>query len=339
MPTVFITTGPILDRPEFYVDTLCEAGFEIRYVKNHRLQLGLCSNQETIDELRGAHVLFAGVQRYSEQVLAGLPELRVIALRGVGIDCVDVAAATARGIAVAITPTANHEAVAEHALAFIFALAKSVVANHRLIRRGGWEQKPTGPIRGKTLGILGLGRIGRSLALRALALQMKVLATEKYPEQAFLQEHRIELVDLDTLLAHSDYLSLNCPLTEETRGLFHRGTLAKMKPGSVLINTARGALVVEADLAEALRCGPLRAAGLDVFEQEPTPSDNPLQKLDNVLLSPHIAGADELAIENVHVEAAQNVIRLYRGQWPEGAVINDELRERWLGASGIPVKS
>ena len=328
MPTVLIS--PEAMRKNACVDMFREAGFEIRYPKNtRRLPRGWCTEQETVDELSGAHAVVACLENYTERVLAGLPELRVIARWGVGIDCVDVAAATARGIAVAITPTANHEAVAEHALAFIFALAKSVVANHRLIRRGGWEQKPTGPIRGKTLGILGLGRIGRSLALRALALQMKVLATEKYPEQAFLQEHRIELVDLDTLLAHSDYLSLNCPLTEETRGLFHRGTLAKMKPGSVLINTARGALVVEADLAEALRCGPLRAAGLDVFEQEPTPSDNPLRKLDNVLLSSHVAGADELAFERMGTEATQNIISLYQGQWPEGAVVNHQLKTSW----------
>ena len=106
-----------------------------------------------------------------------------------------------------------------------------MVTNHRLIRQGEWEQQPTEPIRGKTLGIVGLGRIGRSLALRARALQMKVLATEKYPEQAFLQEHGVELVELDTLLAHSDYLSLNCPLTEETRGLYSQGNAGQDEAG------------------------------------------------------------------------------------------------------------
>lgn len=327
MPIVWVRTD--FNTGELHFDMLRQASFEIRYPKDSRLSFGLCSERETIDELQGAHAVFSGAHQFTEQVLAGLTELRVVAMMGVGYDHIDVAAATARDIVVAITPTANHEAVAEHVLALIFATAKSVVTNHISVREGNWMKDLSQPIRGKTLGILGLGRIGRSLALRAAALQMTIIATEIYPDHAFVEEHGIELVDLDTLLARSDYLSLNCPLNDETRGLFHKGTFEKMKPGSVLINTARGGLVVESDLLAALRSGHLGAAGLDVFEQEPAASGNPLFQLDNVILSPHIAGGDRLSIEKVYTEAARNIIQLYQGQWPEGAVVNDELRERW----------
>ena len=327
MPTILITTDLWLDVSD-PLEMLREAGFEVRCASNPRLHLGLCSEQETIDELRDAHAVLANLEQYTEQVLAGLPSLRVINILGVGFDNVDIAAATAQGIVVAVTPTASHEAVAEHALALLLCVARSVVKNHRSLRAGRWEPQSSLPIRGKTLGILGLGRIGRSLARRALALKMKVIATEKAPDEAFLGKYGIELVDLDTLLRRSDYLSLNCPLTQETLGLLDKKNLAKMKPGSVLINTARGGLVVESDLMEALRSGPLRAAGLDVFEQEPINADNPLLKMDNVILSPHIA-TDALAIENIYTESTDNIIKLYRGEWPQGAVVNEELREGW----------
>lgn len=328
MPTVLIRTDLISDTSEF-INVLRQAGFEIRYPENPTQSWGLGSEQETIDRLRGAHAVFAGAHRFTDRVLAALPELRVISLLGVGYDRIDVAAATSRDVAVTITPTANHEAVAEHALALLLATAKSIVLNHSMVREGGWELKPPEPVRGKTLGILGLGRIGRSLALRAAPLQMKIIATETYPNTAFVRQQGIELVDFDTLLARSDYLSLNCPLTGETRGLFHKETFDKMKPGSALINTARGGLVVEADLLAALRSGHLRGAGLDVLVEEPTSPDNPLLKLDNVTFSPHLAGGDKLAITTAYAEAARNVVALYRGEWPEGAVVNDELKGKW----------
>jgi phosphoglycerate dehydrogenase-like enzyme len=308
------------------------AGFEVRYPKNRYLARGLCGEQETIEELQAAAAVLAGGEHYCEAVLAALPNLRVIARVGVGYDRVDVAAATARGIPVTITPKSNHEAVAELALALLLALTKSIVVNDKHVRAGNWPRKLLTPLRGRTFGVFGLGRIGRSTAVRAAALGMKVIAADKYPDEEFAQQHNIRLVDFDTLLAESDYLSIHCPLTEETLGLFNKQVFDKMKRGAVLVNTARGKLVVESDLLEALRCGQLRGAGLDVYEQEPPSPDNPLFQLDNIVASPHLAGTDESSLEGMGIEAADCIIQLYRGQWPEGTVVNDELREGWKWA-------
>jgi len=327
--TVLITPEALLHQPGRYVDILKQAGLDIRYPNDQLLARGLSSEQETIDELRGMNAVVAGGERLTARVIDTLPELRVISRVGVGYDRVDVPAATTHGIPVTITPSANHEAVAEQALALLFAVQKAVVVNDRATRAGQWPREPRQPVRGNTLGIVGLGRIGRSMAVRSLAMGMPVIAMEMYPDEAFVRAHGIELVDLDTLLGRADVVSLHCPLTEETRGLFNVEMFAKMKPGSVLINTARGGLVVEADLLAALESGHLRGAGLDVFEQEPPSANNPLFRLDSVVVSPHIAGADVRSLLDMAIEAAENVVTLFRGDWPTGAVVNDELRASW----------
>jgi phosphoglycerate dehydrogenase-like enzyme len=254
----------------------------------------------------------------------------VIARTGVGYDRVDVAAATELGIAVTITPNSNHEAVAEFALALLFAVAKSIVSNDRQVRQGRWPRELVAPLRRCTLGILGLGRIGRSTAVRAAALGMKVIATENAPDLEFARRNSIRLVDFETLLRDSDFLSLHCPLGDETRGLLNRDAFAKMKKGSVLINTARGKLVVEADLVEALKSRHLAGAGLDVYELEPPAASNPLFQLEQVVLSPHVAGTDHASSAQMSVDAAECIVALFRGDWPEGCVVNEELRGRWV---------
>ena len=168
-----------------------------------------------------------------------------------------------------------------------------------------------------------------ALAVRAKALGMTVIATELQPDLDFVQLHQIELADFETLLARSDFLSIHCPLNDHTRGLFDQRVFQRMKPGSILINTSRGKVIVEKDLVAALRDGPLHGAGLDVYEQEPPLPDNPLFQLDNVVLSPHLAGTDETSLEAMGVEAAQCIVQLYRGEWPCGAVVNDGLRNSW----------
>jgi phosphoglycerate dehydrogenase-like enzyme len=312
-----------------WVGLLEDAGFSVQYPEDPTFTRGLCGAEETIRVLNSASAVIAGGEYFTEPVLDRLPNLRVIARAGVGYDRVDVAAATARRIPLTITPTANHESVAETTLALLFAVAKGIVANDARTRAGQWAKQATEPIRGKTLGIFGLGRIGRSTAIRARALGMIVLATEKFPNDSFVRQHGIELVDFDALLARSDYVSIHCPLNAETNRLFDRTVFSRMKPGSVLLNTARGGLVVEADLLEALRSGQLGGAGLDVFEQEPASAANPLFQLDNVVVSPHLGGADKLSQHNMAIEAADCIVKLSRGEWPAGAVVNDELRENW----------
>jgi len=312
-----------------YVTILKDAGFEIHYPKNPLLARGLVTDEETISEFRGMNAIIAGGENFSPAVIAASPDLRVIARAGVGYDRVNVPAATRQRVALTITPTANHEAVAEHVFALMLASAKHVVRDDKSLRAGKWSRQLTQPIRGKTLGLLGLGRIGRSTAIRGVAMGMKVIACEMFPNQEFVRTNKIELVDLNTLLARSDYLSLHCPLNDETRGLVNAAFLEKMKPGSTLVNSARGGLVVERDLVAALQSGHLRAAALDVFEQEPPPADNPLFALDNVVVTPHLAGTDASSLENMGIESAQNIVALYQGTWPEGAVVNNELRETW----------
>ncbi|MBI1899509.1 MAG: phosphoglycerate dehydrogenase [Planctomycetes bacterium] len=329
MPVVLITPETYIQNPGSYVGILQKAGFEVRYPRNKLLARGLCSEDETVAELKGAQAVIAGSEHFTARVIESLPELRVIARAGVGYDRVDVAAATRRGVALTITPTSNHEAVAEHAFALMFAVAKNIVVNDRDTRQGGWARRPTTPLRGQTLGVVGLGRIGRSTAVRGLALSMKILAAETMPDMGFVQKHGVELVPLDQLLAWSDFVTIHCPLSDATRGMCNAEFFAHMKPGSVFINTSRGGLVVERDLVAALKAGRPAAAGLDVFEQEPTPKDNPLLAMDNVVVSPHLAGNDWLSLEMMGVESAESIIRLSRSEWPEGKVVNADLKPRW----------
>ncbi len=328
MPVVLITPEEMLHNQAPYVELLCQAGFDVVYPEDPKFTRGLCSEEETIRQLSVCDAVLAGGEHFTKQVVSALPRLRVIARAGVGYDRIDFAAVTACGILVTITPTANYEAVAEQALALLLAVAKSVVANDRRVR-DGWERRMTRPLRGCALGLFGLGRIGRAVALRAKAFDMRILACETQPDRQFVEEQGIQLVDFDTLLGESDYLSIHCPLNSQTEGLFDSKVFARMKPSAVLINTARGKLVEEADLIAALRSGQVMAAGLDVMEQEPTASDNPLLELDNVVLSPHIGGEDTLSSERMGIEAATCIIKLRQGEWPHGTVVNDELQEGW----------
>jgi phosphoglycerate dehydrogenase-like enzyme len=182
---------------------------------------------------------------------------------------------------------------------------------------------------GKTLGLVGLGRIGQATATRGVGLGMRVIAHEPYPDRDFCQKWNIELVDLNTVLAQADFLSLHCPSTPESRHLIRKENIEKMKPGAVLINTARGTLVNEADLFEALRSHRLAAAGLDVFEVEPLPLTSPLLTLDNVLVSGHIAGLDDESAHDTSKMCAEIITGLYQGRWPTGCVMNLKGKTGW----------
>jgi len=329
MPSVLIFPEAYYKTEAPYVQMFQDAGFEIRYPEDPTFTRGLHSEEETIEVIAGVDATVAGGEHYTPRVIESLPQLKVIARAGVGFDRVDVESATSHQVAVTVTPTSNHESVAELTLALLFAVTKKIVVNDRAVRGGAWPTDLLMPIRGQTFGILGLGRIGRSTAVRARALGMDVLACEKFPQQDFVQEQGIELVDFEQLLQRSDFVSIHCPLNDETRGMMNRDAFALMKDRAILLNTARGGVVAEADLVEALQEGIIHAAGLDVFEVEPTSAENPLFELDNVVVSPHKAGTDEKSSEGMGVEAADCIIKLSRGEWPEGAVVNDQLREGW----------
>ncbi|AWT59725.1 MAG: Hydroxypyruvate reductase [Candidatus Moanabacter tarae] len=330
MDTILASTvGRHHDYDAPFVKLLDEAGFKVRFSSNPNFSNGICSVEEAISELEGVSAVIAWGDSYPRDLLESLDGLRVIARAGVGFDKVDIKAATGCDIVVTVTPTANHAAVAEHAIALIFAVARKIIWSDKSVRKGEWATVSMVPLRGSTLGIVGLGRIGRDVAVRALGLDMRVIANEKFPDKEFVAEYGIELVEMDELLGQSDFITLHCPLAEETQGLINRGSLEMMKTGAFLINTARGGLVVEEDLIEALRLEKIAGAGLDVLEIEPANRNNPIFELDNVVLSPHHAGSDKLAVENMGIEAAQCIISLSRGEWPEKAVINSELGGNW----------
>ena len=329
MPIIVLNGNPQEQQAEPYTSLLESAGFELRWVDSDRFSEGGTTDDEVIELLQGASAVIARATQFPAAVLDAMPNLRVVARAGVGFDKVDVAAATANDVVVTITPNSNYEAVAEHALSLIFALAKTLVSGDKTVRAGKWSRMPRRPLRDSTLGIVGLGRIGKSLALRALAMKMHVVATEQLPDESFVEKHDIELVDLDNLLETADFVSLHCPLTDETRGMINSERLALMKPTAALVNTACGGLVVESDLADALESGGIASAGLDVFEQEPAARGNRLFELDNVIVSPHVAGLDDLSTKAMRTEAANCIISLSKSEWPDGAVVNDELIGRW----------
>ncbi len=321
---VLVTPATLLRVTAGYQQVLREAGFELVYPPQGR-QL---SEQEILEQLPGIRATIAGSEPYTRRVIAAHPQLRVIARAGVGYDAVDVAAATEHGVAVAITPGTNQDAVAEHTFTLILALAKNLVPQHQGTRAGQWPRQANLPLRGRTLGIAGLGRIGKAVALRGACFGMPLLAYEPYPDQAFVKHHHVTLLPFERLLAESDYLSLHLPLTPESRHLINRRTLALMKPTAFLINTARGGLVCEADLVEALRAGRLAGAGLDVFEEEP-PRPNPLLEFPNVVLTPHAAGTDLQSRDDMALAAARAIVQLSRGEWPAEQVVNPEVRTRF----------
>src|SRR4051794_2328251 len=245
------------------------------------------------ERVRGVRGLMVRNQtRVDAELMAAAARLEVIGRIGVGMDNIDLAAASARGIVVCYAAEENAVSVAEHVFALLLALARKIPAADRSVREGRWERAAhTGfELHGKTLAVLGLGRIGFRVALRARAFGMRVVAYDPLlsPSSPAVTETGAELLSLESALAGADVVSLHLPLTDETRGLLSHERLRGMKRGAVLLNTARGALVDEAALTEALVDGHLGGAALDVREQEP-PGESPLHRLENVVLTPHIA--------------------------------------------------
>ncbi|HSE48211.1 MAG TPA: phosphoglycerate dehydrogenase [Terriglobales bacterium] len=242
------------------------------------------------------------------KTLESAKKLRVIGRAGVGVDNIDVEAATKRGIAVMNTPGANAVAVAEHTFALMLALARHLAKADASTRAGKWEKKALQgtELRGKTLGIVGLGRIGVEVAKRAKAFGMKVVAHDPFVSTVLVRELGITLAALDEIYRDADYLSLHVGLTPQTQGMIHAQTLAKMKKGARLVNCARGELIDEAALAAALKSGHIAGAALDVFTEEP-PKASALLALDNVLATPHIAGSTKEAQDAVGVQIAMQV--------------------------------
>ena len=261
------------------------------------------------------------------QRLQGVDRTAVIARWGVGYDSIDTAALSQADMALAITPNGVRRPVAEAILAFVFALSKNMFEQDRITRGGGWRGRLTRHsvcVGGRTLGSVGCGNIGREMFRLARSLGFaRFVAYDPYADPESVKDLGVELVTLDEVFELSDYVAVNTLLNASTRGLIGAEHFARMKPTAFFINTARGPIVREADLIEALQQRRIAGAGIDVFEQEPPTADNPLFALDNVIVSPHaLAWTDEIARDNSY-EACDNILAVFRGEPPPGLVNRD----------------
>jgi D-3-phosphoglycerate dehydrogenase len=292
------------------VELLKEAGWNV-----------VLTTKETLNaEIADADALIVrSATHVTLELLEKAQKLRVVGRAGVGVDNIDLPEATKRGVLVMSTPGGNAVSVAEHTFALLLAMARQVPQLDKAIHEGRWEKSSAAgtEVRGKTLGLIGLGRIGSEVAVRAEAFDMRVLAYDPYISEAAAREMSVELVPLEKLLAESDFVSLHTALSPATENLINAATIEKMKKGARLVNAARGELIDEAALAEALKSGKLAGAALDVFAEEP-PKNSPLVGLANVIATPHVAGSTAEAQEEVGTQIAVQV----RDYLAEGVIRN-----------------
>ena len=294
-----------------HLDSLRQAGCEV--VPN---QVGRPYRAaELAQALRGVEAIVTGTDELTAEVIAAADRLKTIAKHGVGLDNIDLPAARSRGILVSATFGAVHDSVADLAMALLLAVARGIVPAHVGTAAGKWKGFMGMELRGKVLGIVGLGSIGKEVSLRAACFGMKVIAHDPRPDQAFAAAHGIRFVPLAELLSQSDAVSLHAGLEQAGRPLLGPAEIACLKKGAILVNTGRGHLVDEAALARALAEGRLAGAGLDVFQREP-PEGSPLLALENVVLAPHMAGDTRDARRRMGEITVENVVRVKRGEPP-----------------------
>ncbi len=281
------------------------------------------------EHLADAHAVTLFGTLYGRALIDATPNLAVASRFGVGFDSVDVAALTERGVPLMIAGTANSVSVAEHAMFMMLDLAKLARHYHAGVAAGRFDvrkEREALDLCGKRLVVVGFGRIGSRTVKRAAAFEMDVQVYDPYVDPAAVRAAGAEPADdLDAALAEADFVTVHCPRNEETRGLIGAAQLARMKPTAIIVNTARGGIVHEGALIEALRNGTIAAAGLDVFDPEPPSPDNPLLTMDNVLLSPHSAGVTRESLDRMAVVTCQNVIDVFDGNPVPAHVVNKEV--------------
>ena len=318
MPKVLITSQSFRRASPEHERRVVDAGCEIVPSPFPRA----ATEDELIPLVGDVDGILAGTDSFTRRVLDAAPRLKVIARIGVGYDAVDLAAADALGIWVTVTPGTNEHSVADAALTLILALGRKLLQAAETTRAGKWDRPLGLEMRGQVLGLIGFGRIGRQVALRARAFGMEVLIYDVFQDEAAARELGCRYVTLDELLGAADFVSLHAPATPDTTDVINARTLALMKPTAFLVNTARGELIDEIALHEALAAGRLAGAGLDVFKQEPPGPANPLLALPNVIALPHVAGVTAQAAENMSVLAADNLLASLRGEKPPHPINN-----------------
>lgn len=283
-----------------------------------------CRTEEDVITLAGdADILLNQYAPMNERVINQLKNCKAIIRYGIGVDTVDIAAATKRGIWVCNVPDYGVDETSNQTIAMILAMARKLPIIHADVRRGGWglsSGKPMHRFAGSTLGFVGLGRIATAVVNKLKPFSLRMIAYDPYLDPAKAQEMGVELVSFEKLLEESDYVTIHCPATEENRHMFNEAAFARMKPTAYLINCARGSIVDTDALIGALQAGRIAGAALDVIEKEPIEKDNPLLAMDNVIIVSHFGGYSEEAIESLQTKAAQEAVNILSGNKPFNAV-------------------
>lgn len=297
----------------------------IRYLEENGCRIdtsaaGQLGSAELAALVPGYDALIVGIDRVDAAVIAAADRLKVVCMHGTGIDHIDVAAASARGIYVGNAPGGNNNAVAELAVGLMIAVCRHIPFADASVRRNGWERRLGLELAGKTLGLVGLGFIGKRVVELLSGFGMEYLAFDRCRDDEFAARAKLSYVSLEELLGRADIVSLHLPLTAETTGIISTRELMLMKRSAVLVNTARGALVDEQALYAALKEGRLAGAALDAFNAEPLPADSPLRELDNIILTSHIAASTAEAADNVSMVNARTIVSVLRGGEPFSVV-------------------
>ncbi len=327
MNRVLIGPAPLREIPEAFVPVLEAAGLTPVFGP----VTPKFTEAQVAELLPGCVASLAGSEPYTPAVIAVAAKqgLKVIARAGVGYDEVNVSAATEHGVAVTIAAGSNQLAVAEHTFMLILALARRLLPQHAATKAGQWPRKANEPIRGKTLGVIGVGRIGKEVVRLGHAFGMNVIASDILPVGDYLKRYDAKLASADEIFAQADYVTLHTPMTPMTEHMVNARTLGLMKPTAYLVNTSRGPVVNEADLLKALTEKRIAGAALDVFEHEPA-KQNPLFALDNVVLTAHTAGVDTRSIRDMATYAAQAIVKILAGEWPGDWVMNPDVKPKLM---------
>jgi D-3-phosphoglycerate dehydrogenase len=320
MTRVLLTTTSFQDTPGAHHKLLESAGFEI--VRER----GPLSEARMLELAGSFDAFLCGDDAITQAVIdKSLPRLKIISKYGIGVDKIDVKYATAKKIPVLFTPGVNHTTVAEHTFLLLLALEQNFLYGVDASRKGEWKRKTGHEVLGKTIGIIGLGRIGKEVVIRARAFGMETIAFDVYWDEAFAKQHGVRrAANLDEIFAVSDYISLHTNLTPETRDLVGAKNIAKMKKGVLILNCARGEIVNTADMVEALKSGQVGGYGTDVLDEEPPKPDHPLLRLPTCIVTPHIASRTYESVERQALASVQNLLKAAKGEKPI-AQVNPEV--------------
>ncbi|WPC43321.1 phosphoglycerate dehydrogenase [Clostridium sp. JS66] len=297
------------------IELLNKNGIEVSY-----LPAGIAED-EFIEKIHDVDALIVAFTQINENVLKNAPNLKIVCKHGVGVDNIDVEAAKKRNIYVTNVPNANKHAVADFAFTLMLASARQIPQADNLTKKGEWPRIFGTDVYGKTLGIVGLGNIGKEVAFRAKGFSMNIVAYDSYPDEKFAAENGIKFVTIDELLKQSDFVSIHIPLLDSTKGLINYEKLRLMKKSSYLVNASRGGIVVEEDLYKALKENVISGAALDVFEEEPL-KFHPLFELPNLIATPHIAGYTAGATDALGMTCVKNIVNVLINNEKPNFVVN-----------------